>query len=210
MARYAITDIHGCAQTFGRLLTRLQLQNTDQLFLLGDYIDRGPDSYGVLSIIWRMVHKGYQVTCLRGNHEQLLLDALAGKGEPYDYLPPREERDAIAAWINAMPFYHETPGYLLVHAGLNFNADDPLEDRDSMLWARHWEAEINRPWLGDRILVYGHTPAPMATVRESAETMRKTQLICLDSGCAMPGAGYGYLTALNLDTGEATFERYAE
>ncbi len=210
MARYAITDIHGCSRTFGRLLSRIGLQKTDELFLLGDYIDRGPDSYGVMALIWRIVHKGYLVTCLRGNHEQLLLDALSGKGEPYDYLPRRQERDGIRRWIAAMPHYRETPGYLLVHAGLNFNADDPLEDHESMLWARYWEAEIDRTWLADRIVVYGHTPVPMATVRENVDTMRQTQLACLDAGCAMPGTGFGYLTALNLDTGEATFEPFAE
>jgi serine/threonine protein phosphatase 1 len=46
--RYAIADIHGCCKTFHALIEKLQLKESDDLYLLGDYIDRGPDSKGVL------------------------------------------------------------------------------------------------------------------------------------------------------------------
>jgi serine/threonine protein phosphatase 1 len=48
MRRFAISDIHGCARTFGALLNKINLSPVDELFLLGDFIDRGPDSKGVL------------------------------------------------------------------------------------------------------------------------------------------------------------------
>ncbi|MCP9236533.1 metallophosphoesterase family protein [Lewinella sp. JB7] len=207
MARYAISDIHGCPRTFSRLLERIGLRTSDQLFLLGDYIDRGPDSFGVLRMIWKMVHDGFPVVCLRGNHEQMLLDALGSANTPWDYRPHRRNRDDVERWIDALPYYYETPGYLLVHAGLNFGVDDPLGDTDSMLWARHWEDEIDRNWLSDRIVLYGHTPATRTTVAENVVHMRRTGRACIDSGCAMSVAGMGYLTAVNLDSGEAVFEK---
>ncbi|MBB4079195.1 serine/threonine protein phosphatase 1 [Lewinella aquimaris] len=206
MPRYAISDIHGCAQTFGRLLERIQLQKTDELFLLGDYIDRGPDSDGVLRMIWKLVHEKYSVVCLRGNHEQMLLDALLSAKTPWDYRPRRRDREDVEQWMSALPYYYETPGYLLVHAGLNFGAPDPLADTEAMLWARHWEEEVDEAWLGDRILLYGHTPATMAAVADNVAHMQETKYACIDSGCAMNVPGMGYLTAVNLDTGEAVFE----
>ncbi|MFT6129303.1 MAG: serine/threonine protein phosphatase 1 [Neolewinella sp.] len=49
--RYTISDIHGCLKTFRALLDELKLDRNDELFLLGDYIDRGPDSQGVIDLI---------------------------------------------------------------------------------------------------------------------------------------------------------------
>ncbi|MEM9260991.1 MAG: metallophosphoesterase, partial [Bacteroidota bacterium] len=73
MPRYAISDIHGCAATFRTALKTIAFSQKDELFLLGDYIDRGPDSMGVLEHIWTLQATGYEVTCLRGNHEQMLI-----------------------------------------------------------------------------------------------------------------------------------------
>ncbi|THH40549.1 metallophosphoesterase family protein [Neolewinella litorea] len=206
MSRYAISDIHGCASTFANLLQRIDFGRNDELFLLGDYIDRGPDSRGVLHHIWRLQGEGYQVVCLRGNHEQMLLDALREGRAPWDYLPHRRERQQTMHWMEYLPFYHETPGYFLVHAGLNFEIDDPLADEEAMLWIRDWEDTLDRDWLGERILLYGHTPRPMEIMQREVQDMSLRQMVCLDSGCAMHYPGMGYLTALNLDTGKAVFE----
>ena len=74
--RFAVPDIHGCNKTFQALLDRIQLTTNDQLFLLGDYIDRGPDSVGVLDTILRLKEEGYSVFPLRGNHEQMLIESI--------------------------------------------------------------------------------------------------------------------------------------
>ncbi len=206
MPRYALTDIHGCSATFANLLRRIGLRREDELFLLGDYIDRGPDSSGVLQHIWRLEAEGYQVTCLRGNHEQMLLDAYAQRRAPWDYAPPPAEEARTLAWMEGLAYYHQTPGYLLVHAGLNFREPDPLADTEAMLWIRSWEADLDLAWLADRTLVYGHTPRPVAAVAEEIRYASERQLVCLDSGCAMPHPGMGHLSALNLDTGEGYFE----
>ena len=210
MARYTISDIHGCPRTFCKLLDRIALIPVDELYLLGDYIDRGPDSHGVLTHIWKLRAEGYRLSCLRGNHEQMLLDAVAQHRAPWDYRPQRKHLQETLDWIGGLPYYLETPGYLLVHAGLNFYTRDPLADTEAMLWARNWEEETDREWLGDRTVIYGHTPRSMREVSVEHQRIRQTQRLCIDSGCAMPNAGMGYLTALNLDSGELTFQENVE
>ena len=205
MPRYAITDIHGCAFTFQRLLEQIGFGRQDELYLLGDYIDRGPDSRGVLQFIWSLQGAGYQVYCLRGNHEQMLIDAINQGRSAWDYMPGHRERQQTLLWMEKLPLYFEIPGYVLVHAGLNFREDDPLADRQAMLWLRDWEGTVNHEWLGDRVLVYGHTPRTVDEVREEVSRMGDRQIVCLDSGCAMTYDGMGQLAALNLDTREVVF-----
>lgn len=76
MKKYAITDIHGCNKTFQALLDKIAFTTADALYLLGDYIDRGPDSKGVFDTIFNLQETGHSVHCLRGNHEAMFLDSL--------------------------------------------------------------------------------------------------------------------------------------
>ncbi|WP_394199261.1 metallophosphoesterase family protein [Litoreibacter albidus] len=89
-AVYAIGDIHGCVDLIEPLLARI---DTDigrrdstpvHLVFLGDYVDRGPDSAGVLALLYEMAQKMPEmVTCLMGNHERMMLDFIddpAGRG----------------------------------------------------------------------------------------------------------------------------------
>jgi serine/threonine protein phosphatase 1 len=68
-----IADIHGCSRTFEQLLLRSKLRKNDTLYLLGDYVDRGPDSCGVLTQIMGLLENGYDVRPLRGNHDDMML-----------------------------------------------------------------------------------------------------------------------------------------
>src|SRR5450631_145864 len=82
--RFVIGDIHGCQTTLQAMVEEaLQLKETDTLYLLGDYIDRGPDSKGVLDYIMQMRESGYDVQALKGNHEELMLNAVADPTECY-------------------------------------------------------------------------------------------------------------------------------
>ena len=206
MPRYAITDIHGCSGTFARLLDRISLGRNDELYLLGDYIDRGPDSLAVLEKIWQLREQGFHVSCLRGNHEQMLLDAVHHRRTPWDFAPRRQDLPRIIDWMEGLPHYLEIPGYLLVHAGLSFEEREPLLDTRAMLWARDWEHTLDRQWLGNRVILYGHTPRPAAVVAEEVRTMTESGLACLDAGCAMPYVGMGSLAALDLDARTVVFE----
>ncbi len=210
MPRYAISDIHGCPKTLRALLRRIDLQKTDELFLLGDYIDRGPDSRGVIASIWQLRAEGYNLQCLRGNHEQMLLEALTSGRRPWDYFPEHRHIHETLRWIETLPYYLEIPGYLLVHAGLKFGAGDPLAHIHDMLWARDWEDAIDRRWLDGRTIVYGHTPATTSVIEENVAYARRAGRICIDSGCALPLEGMGKLAALNLDSLEVTFQPFAD
>ena len=72
--RYVITDIHGYYATFCELLDQIKLKKHDQLFLLGDFIDRGRQGKEVLDKVISLIDEGYAIYPLRGNHEEMLLD----------------------------------------------------------------------------------------------------------------------------------------
>src|SRR4051794_38137109 len=73
---FAIGDIHGCCKTFQKLLLdKIHILKTDKIYCIGDYIDRGKDSKGVIDFIIKLRKKGYHIHTLRGNHEQLMMDS---------------------------------------------------------------------------------------------------------------------------------------
>lgn len=215
MARYAISDIHGCAKTFEALLDRIHFSTADQLFLLGDYIDRGPDSKGVIDKIWALEKEGYETACLQGNHEQMLIDEITGQQIWYN-----GEKNLLASFAvsktSAIPGHYidwmvELKNYLLkdefifVHAGLNFGLPNPLADTYKMRWIRNWYEDIDHSWLGERIIVHGHTPIRAPRIRQQINAIKQTPAIDIDAGCSHHIAGMGQLCALNLDTMEAEF-----
>ena len=74
----AIGDIHGCVHTLKDLLNRVSYSSqTDTLVFIGDYIDRGYFSYEVVDMLIKLQHQvgKDKVVCLRGNHEQMAIDA---------------------------------------------------------------------------------------------------------------------------------------
>ena len=75
MRIFVITDLHGKNELFRKSLKEIGLKKTDKLILLGDIIDRGEDSKGLLDTIILLKEHSFDVTCLMGNHEQMLLDA---------------------------------------------------------------------------------------------------------------------------------------
>ena len=77
---FAIGDIHGCSKTFKKLLLdKIKINKSDTIYCVGDYIDRGEDSKGVIDFILDLRAEGYTIHTLRGNHEQMLLDSIADK-----------------------------------------------------------------------------------------------------------------------------------
>ncbi len=73
---FAISDIHGCYRPFYELVVNtIKLRKSDQLILLGDYIDRGDQSKEVIDFIIDLSKKGFNIIPLTGNHEVMLCDA---------------------------------------------------------------------------------------------------------------------------------------
>ncbi|WP_181306394.1 metallophosphoesterase [Rufibacter sp. XAAS-G3-1] len=211
MRRFAISDIHGCCKTFRYLVEEeLKLKTYDQLYLLGDYIDRGPDSKGVIDFILELREKDFQVITLCGNHEDMLLEARDNsayadnwlynggvaalksfKAETLFDIPPKYWK-----FLEELELYVELADYLLVHAGFDFSHDYPFDDREAMLWIRHFE--VDKKVLGARKIIHGHTPIYLDDIASSLKEP-VSDVINIDGGCVFTRQ-LGYLTALNLDT----------
>src|ERR671923_509758 len=86
MRSYVIGDIHGCLDELGHLIEGLPLAPGDRLVFLGDYIDRGPDSKGVVSFLLELEKDpaAYELVFLKGNHEDMLLSFLGLSGQHGD------------------------------------------------------------------------------------------------------------------------------
>lgn len=211
MRQFAIADLHGNLATFQALLKSIEYTKQDELFLLGDFIDKGPNSKGVIDFIMGMQVGDHRVHCLRGNHEQMCLDSTrsrkrfdrwmryGGKPTLKSFGSFRKVPARYVEWMEALPLYLEVPGYLFVHAGLDTELEDPLSDRRSLLWARGWEYDLDREWLGDRIVIHGHTPTDRPLIENAARNARTNQVVCIDSGACSPSAQSG-LCAFELGT----------
>lgn len=226
MRKIAISDIHGCKNTFDALLDQLALTHDDQLFLLGDYIDRGPDSKGVVDRIWALQQEGLDVHCLMGNHEQLIANACIDPKwmrtwifnggfrtmESFGAELPREIPDEYIDFFSNLPTYLEVDEYILVHAGLNFKEKEPLEDIQSLLWIRDWYRDIDYDWLQNRIILHGHTPVPKSITEEHFKRLDTGQVMDIDCGCVFSGreAGMGYLCAFDMTNRELFFQESLE
>ena len=82
MRKFAISDIHGCSRTLEALLDKLAVTTADEVYFLGDYIDRGPDSAGVIERLIELRER-YECTFLLGNHESMFLDFLGWTDKAY-------------------------------------------------------------------------------------------------------------------------------
>jgi len=209
--QFVMGDIHGCLASFQSLVReQLKLTVHDELYLLGDYIDRGPSSKRVIDYILKLEKTGYQLFCLKGNHEQLFLDCTRDphyhdswmRNGGYQTLRSYQAMSALEVdkdhyeFINSLPYYFDLGKYLLVHAGFNFNQGKPFEDKQAMLWIRNFS--LDPKILGGRKIIHGHTPTTLAEIRKNIEDIQ-SQKICLDGGCVYNHSpGFGFLMALEL------------
>ncbi len=208
---YAVGDVHGCdgrlAALHRQVADDLARRPVDRPLLLhvGDYVDRGPDSAQVVRrLAAGPVLAGCPLVCLRGNHEQMMLDALTGDADHiHDWLgngadatlrswrtgargTPADWREAMApelAFLQQLPFTHQVDGYVFVHAGLRPTVRMDQQSEHDMLWIRdaflRWTGPI-LPEASEMAVVHGHTPAK----RPEIVGMR----IGIDTGAVAGGA----------------------
>ena len=120
-ATWAIGDVQGCLEPLLRLVARLELRPGDRVWLVGDLVNRGPDSLGVLR--WAMA-QGDRVTAVLGNHDLHLLARAAGvrgpgKRDTLDEVLAAPDRTTLLTWLRHRPLLHRVNGRLLLHAGLH-------------------------------------------------------------------------------------------
>jgi calcineurin-like phosphoesterase family protein len=218
--RIAIPDVHGCLRTLRRLVEEVvRLERGDTLYLLGDLIDRGPDARGVVDYLMALQAREYRVAVVRGNHEQMLLDACHNRDdfrlwllnggratlESFGVDDACELPISYRRFFASLPLYLVLPDFVLVHGGINCAAPDPFADLEAMLWCR--SCPVDRARLGGRRVVSGHTPCRREEVLASLATDRLT----LDNGCVYLGSeGLGALTALDLDQLTVSFQENCE
>ena len=222
--RWIIPDIHGCANTLKVLLENMLLvKKHDQLYFLGDYIDRGPDSKGVLDYLMHLQEEEYGVHFIKGNHEDMCLKAFkadqnkkflglkheeqkewenVGAKETlksFGVKHPREIPQKYIDWMEACVPYIELENYVLVHAGMNFEIRDPFEDTQSMMWTRRFRVDY-RKTHGKKI-IHGHIPVDYSFMTMVVEQNENYDFIVLDNGVYEANQpGLGNLMAYNPDT----------
>jgi serine/threonine protein phosphatase 1 len=209
--KIVVGDIHGCSKTFRSLVGEvIKLTRKDTLILLGDYIDKGPDSKGVLDFIQELKDEGFEVIAIRGNHEELLIRAYTGDVnaqekwldnggdttlESFNATSAIDIPEDYINFLKRMGYYLEMDEAYIVHAGFNFNIDDPFEDKEAMLEIRGYMPD-NSVLRGKKI-IHGHTPIKIGEVRK--QVTENNTLINIDAGCVFSGKeGKGYLAAVEL------------
>ncbi|GDY35709.1 symmetrical bis(5'-nucleosyl)-tetraphosphatase [Acidovorax sp. NB1] len=162
MAIYCIGDVQGCDSALGRLLDTIGFSaSRDTVYLLGDLVNRGPESGAVLR---RCMRHGDAIRCLLGNHDLHLLAAAAGARKPSrrDTLSAvlnAPDREALLAWVRQQPLArahtHAGQTLLMVHAGVlpTWSATDTLAYADEV------QAVLRSPELPAFLqAMYGNTP----------------------------------------------------
>ncbi|MEX2464216.1 MAG: metallophosphoesterase family protein [Balneolaceae bacterium] len=202
----AIGDIHGCAKTLKDLWERLESYKEFTHVFVGDYIDRGPDSKGVIDFLLK-VQQDRECIFLRGNHEQMLLNSIyyqkldlwimnGGRETLNSYNDAQIAEDLpdehIEFFKNTL-IYYETDDYFFVHAGappyqtIQKSKQDP-DSETYFLWGRDHLNALEVVW--EKTIIFGHTPR--------AFPIRKPKMIGIDTGCVYNDLGMGKLTALIL------------
>jgi protein phosphatase len=207
-----IGDVHGCCYELRELLGQLgyvdgRHPDGRRAIFLGDLVDRGPDTPGVLRLVMGMVAAG-SALCVMGNHEAKLLRALQGRNVKVNHglaesleqlaAQPEEFRAQVVSFLDGLLSHYVLDGGRLVvsHAGLieRYHGRTSGRVREFCLYGQttgetdEYGLPVRYPWAeeyrGKAIVLYGHTPVP------TAEWLNNT--ICLDTGCVFGGK----LTAL--------------
>jgi len=214
---FFIGDIHGCSLTFKKMITKkIDLQKTDELYCVGDYIDRGPDSKGVVDFILNLRAEGYNVHTVRGNHEQMMLDSMTSINsymlwmlnggektlESFGVETARDLPKIYRDFFHKTTLFFQTDSFIVVHAGLNFNITDPLKDKESMLWIRSFSPDER--FLQGRLLIHGHTPR----TKNYILSQKINSVVNIDGGCVFKNRqDMGNLFALNFYEKKLLFQQ---
>lgn len=172
MATYLIGDVQGCDTALGRLLEKIGFSpSRDTLYLLGDMVNRGPDSAAVLR---RMMALEGSAHCLLGNHDLSLLAVAHGLRAPHrddtmDSVLLAPDRDALLAWLRCRPMAIRAHGWLMVHGGVL-----PQWDADQVL---QLAAEVEAVLRGAGLVaflagMYGNEPARWNDSLQGADRLR--------------------------------------
>ena len=207
----AIGDIHGCLKALQALIAQLPPQ--EELVFLGDYVDRGPDSAGVLRYVEALADER-PCRLLMGNHEQLMANAidhrteipiwlmnggdatLASYGEEaFEWAQRPAERRRLPGFerfFARLRTWHEDDSAIYVHAGIDLHIERmEAQDPAVLLWVRERFFRNLADWRGKPI-IFGHTPTQTMGLAHG-EVFYQHRCWGIDTGCVYGGV----LTALD-------------
>ena len=202
MRTIAIGDIHGCSKAFDGLIEAIKPTASDRLIFLGDYVDRGPDSRGVIERLLSL-RKRCETVFLLGNHEIIFRNVLGGlPAETWLGLGGLQTLASYGGSLQGVPGEHlaflygllpyfETEKALFVHA--NYDANLAMtEQTEQMLFWEHLGGTPPLPHCSGKHVFLGHTP------QASFEIGYYGHFTCIDTYCF----GGGWLTGIDVDSGE--------
>ncbi|HON51812.1 MAG TPA: metallophosphoesterase [Bacteroidales bacterium] len=216
--RLAISDIHGCYNTFDSLLQTIGLSKDDSLYILGDMINRGKHSKKVIKKILSLQNQGYSIFPLRGNHEQFVIAeiqqkqglelALLCNRMKLDWLLHKntfELKSKYISFLSHLPYYYDLGDRLLSHAGFDLCNSNIFENTYAMLHQREFTCIENLPETIK--IIHGHTPISLEKIKRSIEYNQAT--INIDNGCVYKSfdPNKSNLVCLDIDSFELFFQK---
>lgn len=166
---FAVGDIHGCLDELRSLLDQIEAYTaTGRVIFLGDLIDRGPNSRGVVELIMAGPKRpGWIWSTLKGNHEEMLLGAASGESDVDWWLMNGGEETLASyrgvvsarhlAWMQSLPLILVERFRIFVHAGVDETQPLERQDAEIFLWIRRPDDHSGDYW--GRHLCHGHTPS---------------------------------------------------
>jgi len=199
----AIGDIHGCSTALASLLSAIAPLPDDVIVPLGDFIDRGIDSKGVVDQLIDLQRQCRLIPIL-GNHEEMMMAARQSRPKLTEWM----EFGGIAtldsygdrglknvpethwSFLASCRSFFETDSHVFLHA--NYKPDLPFQrlDSNTLRWLSLSDYLPDRPHCSGKKVIVGHTPQP--------EILNLGYLICIDTGCC----DARWLTALDVGSGE--------
>lgn len=202
MRTFVIGDIHGCSKALQSLLEAIHPTPEDRLIFLGDYVDRGPDSRGVIDRLLELEQE-CQTVFLLGNHEIMFRGALNGLAPElwlqaggsqtvtsYGGLLKNVSPSHIDFLYRCVPHF-ETENHIYVHA--NYRHELPLNQQpeETLFW-EHLTDRVPEPHISGKHVFCGHTPQPGGNIGFFGH------FTCLDTCCF----GGFFLSAIEVESGE--------
>lgn len=201
-----IGDVHGYYDGLMLLLEAIAPDSEDQVYFMGDLIDRGPQSAQVVDFVRR---SSYQ--CLLGNHEQMLLDVLdnsrvssqveqawlysGGYATITSYKEstiPQEHLD----WMLSLPKYLDLGNVWLVHAGVDPKIPLEKQTTEQLCWVRDEFHSIRQPYFPDKLIIIGHTITFTLPGVSPGKLAQGQGWLDIDTGAYHPKSGW--LTGLDI------------
>lgn len=200
MRLYAIGDVHGCLAELDEILEKIHrdIDGDDapaKVIFLGDYVDRGPDSKGVLDRVMSLESTDkIEYVFLMGNHEDMMLNNHMGfvmNGgwdtlKSFGLTDPRDIPQKYVDFVRNLRYYYKYDRYVFVHAGLIPHKAVEDHDPQDLMWNRDW-VKYDGEFHDGYFVIHGHTPEFQIRANENQ--------INLDTGCVFGGE----LSSLRID-----------